>query len=75
MMTIDRRVLAGVMTQQSSTVVRIRDANGKELMIPTEDIEDIVPSDISMMPAGIAEDLTREEIVDLVRYLSSLGRH
>lgn len=74
-MTIDRRVLAGVMTQQSSTVVRIRDANGKELMIPTEDIEDIVPSDISMMPAGIAEDLTREEIVDLVRYLSSLGRH
>ena len=74
-MTIDRRVLAGVMTQQSSTVVRIRDANGKELMIPTEDIEDIVPSDISMMPAGIAEDLTRQEIVDLVRYLSSLGRH
>jgi len=74
-MTVEGRVLAGILLQQTRTVVRIQAADGKVITIPTEDVEGIVPSDTSMMPAGIAENLTREEIVDLVRYLSSLGRH
>ena len=27
-----------------------------------------------MMPAGLADPLTRQELVDLVRFLSELGR-
>jgi hypothetical protein len=38
-----------------------------------EDVEEIVPSDISMMPTDLGETLTRDELIDLVRYLSSLG--
>ena len=36
-------------------------------------VEEIVSSPISIMPTGFAEGLTRQELVDLLRYLSSLG--
>ena len=72
--TVEGQVLAGIVQQQTRSLIRIRTAEGKDREIPTEDIEELVSSDISMMPAGLAENLTRQELVDLVRYLTALGR-
>ena len=39
--------------------------------IPRNQIEEFKPSPISMMPAGLLDTLTREEIIDLMAYLRS----
>jgi len=41
--------------------------------IPRNQIEEFKPSPVSMMPAGLLDTLTREEIIDLMAYLRSAG--
>ncbi len=43
------------------------------LQIPAEEIEEAVPSTISMMPQNLLDTLTQEEIFDLIAYLESAG--
>ncbi len=75
LVTVDGRLLSGIVQQQTEDHVRIRDAQGVLQTIPMEEIDEIVASRLSMMPTGLTEVLTREELVDLVRYLSELGRN
>ena len=39
--------------------------------IKVADIEEETPSTVSMMPTGLLDNLTREEILDLVAYMKS----
>jgi putative heme-binding domain-containing protein len=71
--TTDGRIITGILQQQTATQIRIRDAQNNLLAISTDDIEEIEPSKLSVMPSGLTEILTRDELVDLVRYLSTLG--
>src|SRR5262249_55514952 len=41
--------------------------------IPLEEIEDRVPSKVSMMPAGLLNTLSKDEILDLLAYIESAG--
>ena len=69
----DGRIITGILQQQTATQIRIRDAQNNLHAISTDDIEEIEPSKLSVMPSGLTEILTRDELVDLVRYLSTLG--
>ena len=51
----------------------MRDAEDHEITIPAGSIEEQKPGP-SLMPAGLIEPLTRAELVDLVRFLSELGK-
>ena len=44
------------------------------MTIPLKDIEEQTPSKVSLMPDGLTDMLTRAEMVDLVSFLSSLGK-
>ncbi|MEO2046059.1 MAG: PVC-type heme-binding CxxCH protein [Pirellulales bacterium] len=72
--TNNGQVFSGVLLQRTDAYVRLRDANNKERTFPIDDLDEMIPSKLSIMPAGLVETLTRAELVDLVRYLSSLGR-
>ena len=39
--------------------------------IEVADIEEMRPSKVSMMPTGLLDNLTREEIIDLIAYMKS----
>ncbi|MEW4486624.1 PVC-type heme-binding CxxCH protein [Thalassoglobus sp. JC818] len=70
------KVLTGVVTFRNEDEVIVRDSSesGKEIRISTEEIEDEVPSS-SLMPGGLADQLHgRQEFLDLVRFLSELGK-
>ena len=41
------------------------------LRIPVDQIEDMKPSKVSMMPTGLLDTMTREEILDLLAYMRS----
>jgi len=72
-LTDDGRVTSGIPIGRSDAVVRLRLADGKEVEIPTDSIDDEQPGK-SLMPAGLIDSLTKDELVDLVAFLTALGR-
>jgi hypothetical protein len=42
-----------------------------EVRIPRRDIVDMQPGTVSLMPQGFAEQLTREELADLLAFLKA----
>ena len=73
MSTIDGKVVTGIKVRESDDELVLRDADGKELVIPTVDIDESKPGR-SLMPDDTHASLTRAELVDLVRFLSVLGK-
>jgi len=51
----------------------IRDAEDREISIPKADKPDVKPGK-SLMPEGLTDSLTDQEFIDLVRFLSELGK-
>ncbi|MCE9631843.1 MAG: c-type cytochrome, partial [Planctomycetia bacterium] len=71
--TDDGQVVTGIQVSRSDEELVLRDATGKEVKVSTADIDEET-SGTSLMPAGLVDPLSREELADLVRYLSELGR-
>ncbi len=70
------QVQTGIIAFRNENEVLVRDSAqlGKEIRIAAEDIEDEVPAK-SLMPAGLADQLqSRDEFLDLVKFLSVLGK-
>lgn len=66
-------VHSGVVIDRDETRVRIRDAQGKTIVIPTADIDEEVEGK-SMMPQGLTKFMTRDEVLDLAKFVSELGK-
>ncbi len=66
-------VLTGVVIDRDDTRVRIRDVQGKMIVIPTADIEEEAEGK-SLMPQGLTKFMTRGEVLDLAKFISELGK-
>ena len=71
--TDDGKLLTGIRVRQTDTELVLRDADDREVSIPSSSIEEQKPGG-SLMPAGLTDTLTRGELADLVRFLSELGK-
>jgi putative heme-binding domain-containing protein len=67
------RLFTGIKVRETSAELVLRDAEDRELAIPIKDIEEQTVGG-SLMPDGLTEPLTRTEFLDLVRFLSELGK-
>jgi putative heme-binding domain-containing protein len=67
------KVLNGVKIRENASELVLRNAEDVELSIPVADIEERVNGG-SIMPAGLTDTLTEQELIDLVRFLSELGK-
>lgn len=66
-------ILSGVRVRQNDKELVLRDAARDEMIIPMNSIE--IKKEIgSIMPAGLADLLTDAEFLDLIRFLSELGK-
>lgn len=72
-LTADGAVVTGIVVDRDDTRVRVRDASGKLLTIPTADIEDEAEGK-SLMPQGLTKFLTHDEFLDLARFIAELGK-
>ena len=70
----DGTVVSGTLQRKSDTGVLVRDATEAIVSIPGEQIEKLDVSAISMMPPGLTDALRKDELVDLLRYLTTLGK-
>ncbi len=68
------KILSGIKVRETKTELVLRNADDLEVTIPISQIETRETSKHSLMPEGLADPLTRSELVDLVRFLSELGK-
>lgn len=70
----DGTVVSGVLIRKTEEELVLRDNNGAEITILADLIEEEVISPVSLMPQGLMEKIRRDELVDLLAFLSQLGR-
>jgi putative heme-binding domain-containing protein len=66
-------VHTGILVDRDELRVRLRDATGKVITLPTAEIEEEVEGK-SLMPKGLTTFLTQQEFLDLARFVSELGK-
>jgi putative heme-binding domain-containing protein len=71
--TGDGQTLSGVKVRENGQELVIRDAEDREISIRKADKPD-VKNGKSLMPEGLTDSLTDQEFIDLVRFLSELGK-
>jgi putative membrane-bound dehydrogenase-like protein len=69
--TRDGRVLNGIVVEEGNGELVVVDAKNQRVALSREQIEAIEPSEQSLMPEGLAEKLTPDELRDLFSYLQS----
>jgi putative membrane-bound dehydrogenase-like protein len=68
--TADGRVIAGAVAASDDRTLTLRTTAG-EIQLDREEIDDVVTREQSVMPEGLWNGLTDEEVRDLVAYLAS----
>lgn len=64
--------ISGSLVSQGADGVRLRDAAGVVRQVRAEELASLKRLDVSLMPAGLDEALTAEQLRDLLGYLQSL---
>ena len=71
--TKDEEVLTGVVVRRTEKELVLRDAVRGEFTVPVASIANEKDAG-SVMPSGLTDPLTRAQFLDLIRFLSELGR-
>lgn len=72
-MTSDGEVITGIVLERDEEKVKLKDAKGKITTLATSDIEREKEGK-SLMPNGVTKFLTHDELLDLIRFVSELGK-
>jgi putative heme-binding domain-containing protein len=72
LVTAEGRVLTGVIRERTAKRVVLRDTQAADHSIPVEDIEELVAQQKSLMPEVLVQDLTADQLADLLAFLESL---
>ena len=67
----DGRVASGLLLRQDGEVLVLADAQGKEVRVPASTVEDRKLSQLSPMPANLAEQIEEADFAHLLAYLLS----
>ncbi|MBM80610.1 MAG: dehydrogenase [Planctomycetaceae bacterium] len=69
--TLEGRIVTGFLIDQDTQVVVLRGADGQNVVIPRDDIDDMAANTKSLMPEGLLDKLSDAEIKHLFAYLRS----
>ncbi len=73
-LTMDGLIVSGVVRRQSDSEIVLLDSKAKTRVIPAGQIDEVSLSKTSLMPNELTALLRRDELVDLIRFLSELGK-
>jgi putative heme-binding domain-containing protein len=68
----DGRVLTGLPVEDSADRLILKTAEGQRVSIRPGEVEERKTSEVSLMPEGLAETMSDQDLVDLLVFLSSL---
>ncbi|MGI9234077.1 MAG: PVC-type heme-binding CxxCH protein [Woeseiaceae bacterium] len=70
--TDDGQVVSGVVSGEDAREIEMRAANSDEVVLtPKSQVTDVEQTELSMMPEGLLDHLSNEEVIDLISYLQS----
>jgi putative heme-binding domain-containing protein len=74
-LTTDGKTLTGiVLKEDDDNVTLMANPEAKEpILVPQDDIDDMVPAKNSMMPKALMDQYTKDELFEMMSYLESLG--
>ena len=72
MLTAAGQVLSGVAKSETLTTIQLFQADGRQIEVLKDDVEERVLSQVSIMPANFGLLLAREELADVVAWLITL---
>ena len=71
-LTADGQLVSGLLVRDADAEIVLRSANGRNHRISKSEIESRRVQSESLMPSGLAADLTAQEFADLLAFLESL---
>jgi putative heme-binding domain-containing protein len=71
-LTADGEIITGLLLERSDLMTVLRSADGKVHSIANDSIEETRTLGVSLMPAGLAAEMTADELANLLAYLESL---
>jgi putative heme-binding domain-containing protein len=71
-LTQDGEVITGLLVSESDTTIQIVSSTGEKFNVPMSDVSERRLESTSLMPAGLLEQMTSQEMADLLAYLASL---
>jgi len=66
------QTITGLVTRRTADALFLRTPDQKDIRLATADIEQMKPSPVSIMPAGLENTMTNDQLRDLIAYLRSL---
>jgi putative heme-binding domain-containing protein len=73
-LTRDGHALIGMVAQRNDGAIDLRDANNQVSTIDEQEIDQILPSNSSIMPSGLLDNLSLQEISDLMAYMGVIPK-
>ena len=67
--TTDGRSLSGFLTDQDNQIVALRGMAGEDIRVSRADVKSLKPMGRSLMPEGLLQQLTDQEMRDFFAYL------
>jgi len=69
--TRDGRMLSGFLADKDSRVVVLRGIDGENITLPQEQVQEMKPAGLSLMPEGLLDALSEQQVRDLFAFLRS----
>ena len=68
-------VLSGILVSRSDDEVVVRNAEGIDRVLAAAEIDEMIKTGVSLMPADLQKVMTVQELVNVVAYLTQLTKH
>jgi len=65
----DDRIITGLVIDSSASTVTLVDRNNEKHTVPRDQLRELKASSVSLMPEGLLEALSPQQIMDLFSYL------
>jgi putative heme-binding domain-containing protein len=73
-LTKNGRSFTGLLAAETATSITLRGQEGKQQVLLRADLEELAGTGRSLMPEGLEKDLTRQDLADLIVYLTHQER-
>ncbi len=70
--TSDGQVVSGLLVSRTDAEIVLRQVDGKDVRIAAADVETVAPQQKSLMPELLLQDMTAEQVADLLEYMAQL---
>jgi putative membrane-bound dehydrogenase-like protein len=67
------RTFAGILASETATSITLKGQEGKEMVLLRADLDDLQSSGKSLMPEGLEKDLSKQDLADVMAYVTQAG--